>query len=97
MWISYIKILVIIDSDINTFVVLQICGPQFPSRALTVVEKLYHASAYVILFAVANMLFLDSPVGVGYSYSNNSQDVLSNGDARTGRAFSFSFFLKISL
>ncbi|KAI3982187.1 hypothetical protein MKX01_019093 [Papaver californicum] len=32
---------------------------------------------------VANVLFLDFPVGVGYSYSNKSEDLLNNGDAST--------------
>ncbi|XP_042405998.1 serine carboxypeptidase II-2-like [Zingiber officinale] len=34
---------------------------------------------------VANILFLDSPVGVGFSYANNSQDVVTNGDKRTAQ------------
>ncbi|KAK4481655.1 hypothetical protein RD792_012562 [Penstemon davidsonii] len=41
----------------------------------------------------ANILFLDSPVGVGYSYSNTSSDLLSNGDKRTA-AENLEFLLK---
>lgn len=33
--------------------------------------------------AVANLLFLDSPAGVGFSYSNTSFDMVT-GDKRTG-------------
>ncbi|CAH9141852.1 unnamed protein product [Cuscuta epithymum] len=42
---------------------------------------------------VANLLFVDSPVGVGYSYSNTSSDNYSNGDKRTA-ADSLEFLLK---
>lgn len=42
---------------------------------------------------VANILFIDSPVGVGFSYSNTSSDILNNGDKRTAED-SLAFLLK---
>ncbi|ESR66817.1 serine carboxypeptidase-like 29 [Citrus sinensis] len=42
---------------------------------------------------VANILFLDSPVGVGFSYSNTSSDITTNGDKRTAED-SLKFLLK---
>lgn len=32
----------------------------------------------------ANLLFLETPAGVGYSYSNRSSDLFDTGDHRTG-------------
>ncbi|KAK3189636.1 hypothetical protein Dsin_029197 [Dipteronia sinensis] len=42
---------------------------------------------------VANLVFIDSPVGVGFSYSNTSSDLLNNGDKRTADD-SLEFLLK---
>ena len=39
---------------------------------------------YIGLLAVANVLFLDSPAGVGYSYTNNTNDLYDAGDNKTG-------------
>ncbi|XP_078177991.1 serine carboxypeptidase II-1-like [Carex rostrata] len=41
---------------------------------------------------VANILFLDSPAGVGFSYSNTSSDLYKFGDANTARD-SYAFLL----
>ncbi|CAL0307058.1 unnamed protein product [Lupinus luteus] len=36
-----------------------------------------------LITAVANILFVDSPAGVGFSYSNTSSDIQNNGDKKT--------------
>ncbi|KAK7411638.1 hypothetical protein VNO78_03073 [Psophocarpus tetragonolobus] len=42
---------------------------------------------------VANILFLDTPVGVGFSYSKNKSEILNNGDKRTAED-NLAFLLK---
>lgn len=37
------------------------------------------------LFSVANIIFLESPAGVGFSYSNTTTDYELSGDKRTAQ------------
>lgn len=38
----------------------------------------------VFCFKEANLLFLESPAGVGFSYTNTPSDLKTTGDKRTG-------------
>lgn len=48
-----------------------------------------------LFVAEANLLFLDSPAGVGFSYSNTSLDSVT-GDNRTGLPAVLFFVLSLS-
>lgn len=51
----------------------------------------------MLAVAVANLLFLDSPVGVGFSYSDSSSDAKNLNDHITAEdtfAFLINWFLK---
>lgn len=47
-----------------------------------------------LLFQVSNIIYLDSPVGVGFSYSNNISDYIT-GDTKTA-VDSHAFLLKVN-
>jgi len=49
------------------------------------------------VLAAANLLFLESPAGVGFSYSNSSLDLYTAGDAKTGKTESWPFLRELEL
>lgn len=52
-----------------------------------------HSTVVDNVSPVANVLFLEAPVGVGFSYTNNSKDVETLGDAVTA-ADSYAFLVE---
>lgn len=60
--------------------------PELPFSAwryLHISNSLWFLLKHPTTFAVANVIFLESPAGVGFSYSKNSSDYTQVGDKRT--------------
>jgi len=51
-------------------------------------KHLMQSHAFSLLMTETNMLYLESPIGVGFSYSYSSSDYLYYDDAMTGILFS---------
>ena len=79
----------LLTNSLGTKVITNNCSIDFHSNILSLDFKY---SLLILLWLVANMLFLESPVGVGFSYTNNSEDLHKLGDQSTA-ADSYTFLI----